>query len=669
MRRIHHVVAVLVAVVGAGLLAPVGSAPAAPPPASGWDAPPVGISGTGRHVAGEWVWQDFVYDDGGQLNNEADIVEVRVRPRAGDLVVRVTLNSLLEQSAFAIGVAIEHPAAALQAWPHGAGVQSRWRTLTTATTEATTTTTSDGTAAGAAPVVDRTANTVEVTVPGVGGSAAEVVVAAGRWAAASGAWDGKPADLAFNLQGVEAPFAANEEGRGRNFRNAKQQAAINAGDVSAFVQSVDIAALRAGKTDPATVRTGRSNRVYPTRQDLGEGYSDTFPRHRGLYQPYAIYVPTSYSSDSPVPLALVMHSLNNIHNEYDTELVYEHIAEARGAIAITPLALGVNGWYWDEALVDTLDAWADVRRHYAIDDARTTVSGYSMGGYGSWRLSTLLPDRIAAGAVWAGVPAYQIWAFPAPPVGSPLSRTGPGNTNDQLENLRYIPFMVSHGVNDELVPVAGVTYQTDRLHRLGHSYRYHLHPGYGHGSFRTLNDYTREQTWLAARARVDDPGQVTFKVRPDSWVTPDAAGEKTGTIVGLLDELAAELGGDLRSAYWVRDVQVAAGAGAIGTVDLTSGMRVQSSTTQEHADVRTTPSTHTLRGLDRTDGPPAAVGNTLTGSVAGVTELTIDLARAGLSWDDGRLVIDVTSDRDVTLHLRDGATTHELTIRGSGPSL
>jgi pimeloyl-ACP methyl ester carboxylesterase len=404
--------------------------------------------------------------------------------------------------------------------------------------------------------------------------------------------------------------------------------------------------------------------VYRTRQDLGEGYGASFPRHRGLYQPYAIYVPTSYDASAPAPLAIVMHSLNNIHNEYDTELVYEQIAEDRGAVAITPLALGVDGWYWDRALVDTLDAWTDVRRHYAIDDRQTTVSGYSMGGYGSWRLATLLPDRIAAAAVWAGVPAYQIWAFPAPPVGSPLSRTGPGNTNDQLENTRQIPFMVSHGVNDELVPIAGVTWQTDRLHRLGHSYRYHVHPGYGHGSFRTLNDYTRERGWLTGRSRVDDPGRVTYKVRPESWVTPGIDSAEAQSILALLDELAAELGGNLRSAYWVEGVQVSDGAGAIGTVDLTSDGRAETSSTVEHADVRMTPSNHVLRGLDRTD-TPVATANRLRGSLQGVTELTVDLTRAGLTLDG--LDLAVTSDRITTLHLREGSTTHTVTLQPAGP--
>ncbi len=656
MRTRRHVIAVVAGLTAAALVSPVGPGPALAARDSGWSAPPTAISGAGRYVAGEWVWQDFVYDDGGQLNNEADIVEVRARAQGADLRLQVTINSLLEESDFVVGVAVEDRAADLREWPSGAGVQSRWASFVTATADTA--------------VVDRGENTVEFTVPSAASSpATRLVVGAGRWDAEADAWEGLPADLAFNLQGSGEPYAANEEERGRNFRNAKQQAAIESGDVSAFVQTVDVTALRAGTTEAEPVEPGSANRVYRTRQDLGEGYSDDFPRHRGLYQPYAIYVPAGYSSTTPAPLAIVMHSLNNIHNEYDTEAVYEQIAETRGAIAVTPLALGVNGWYWDRALVDTLDVWADVRRNYAIDDSQTTVSGYSMGGYGSWRLSTLLPDRIAAGAVWAGVPAYQIWAFPAPPVGSPMARTGPGNTFDQLENTRYVPFMVSHGTNDELVPVAGVTWQTDRLHQLRHTYRYQLHPGYGHFSFRSLDDYTREGGWLAGRERIDNPGRVTFKVRPDSWVTPGTEQSERDSILGLLDELAAELGGDLRSAYWVRDVNVAGGEsdgdGAIGSVDLVSHGRPEVSSTVEHSGVETEPSSHFLRGLDRTDSEAeeTETPNRLSGTLEGVTELTVDVTRANLTLDG--LDVDVTSDRKTTLHLREGSKTDTVVLEAS----
>lgn len=663
MRTRHYVVVVLAVVLAGALLLPAAPAPAAPP-SSDWSAPPTGVAGHGRIVGGEWVWQDFVYDDGGQLNNEADIVEVRTRPIDADLNVRVTLNSLLPDSAYAVGVAVEDVAASVRDWPDAAAVGSRWMKHATATPDRTRITTASGTSDGPAPLVDYSANTIEFTMPQAATTSPRLVIAAGRWDATNAKWSGRPADLAFNLQGRTEPFAANEEGRGRNFRNAKQQAAINAGDVSAFVQAVDVPALRARKTQAVVLGSGRANRVYRSRQSLGEGYGTSFPRHRGLYQPYAIHVPTSYDGTTPVPLAVVMHSLNNIHNEYDSERVYEELAEGRGAIAITPLALGVDGWYWDLALVDTLDAWADARRHYSIDDRGTTVSGYSMGGYGSWRLSTLLPDRIAAAAVWAGVPAYQIWAFPAPPVGSPLARTGPGNTFDQLENTRHIPFMVSHGVNDELVPVAGVTWQTNRLHQLQHSYRYQLHPGYGHGGFRTLNDYSRERAWLTGRTRVEEPGRVTFAVRPDSWVTPGTAPALRDTILGHLHALAAELGGDLRSSHWVRDVHVPDGAGAIGRIDLNSSGRAHTSTVQEHAGAPTSPSAHTLRGLDRIDRP-APTANRLVGTLAGVTEVSVDLTRAGLSL--AGLELAVTTDRATTLRLREGATTRTVQLEPSLP--
>jgi dienelactone hydrolase len=513
----------------------------------------------------------------------------------------------------------------------------------------------------AAPSVDYGANSIVVRVPG-GAPATGVLQlngGAGLWAA--GAWVSDPGvvDLFFNLEDLEP--------KGNNFRSDAQAEAIASGDVSAFSQDLDLGRLAAGVADPAVfTEPGTHNAVFKSRQNLGEGYGEGFPKYNGLYQPYALWLPENLDPNASTPLVLVLHSLSNHHNQY-ARTVYPQVAGSLGAIAITPLALGVDGWYWDEGLVDTLDAWADVRRRYAIDADRTLSSGYSMGGYGTYRLGTIVPDLLTAGISWVGPPTDGIWT------GSPTT-VDAGLTYDQIENTYNVPFFIVHGTFDELVPVTGVTRQAERFKELGHEYRYNLHPGQDHLSFAIIDDWSREQQWVQGRRRVVDPARVTFKARPATWAGRDAdvTAERRAAVLAHLDALTAELGGSsVDSAYWVRNVVVAghdpvAWNDVTGSVDLTShAIAARVPVTREATGAAAFGSSpHVVTGLDRffvADPVAAPVENALSGSISGVSELTLDLRRAGLRLD-GLDLNGVLTDGDVTLHLVDGTASKTVVL-------
>src|SRR3954453_20833158 len=122
-----------------------------------WKAPPILVSGAEAYRSGEFLYQDFLFDDHGgtgsgddpndpfnQLenmfspkhgtlsyptdpatfaNNAADLVEFRVKPLADATALRVTLNTMKAPDRVAFTVALGD-SSALRAWPHGAGVSS-----------------------------------------------------------------------------------------------------------------------------------------------------------------------------------------------------------------------------------------------------------------------------------------------------------------------------------------------------------------------------------------------------------------------------------------------------------------------------------------------------------------------------------------------------------------
>src|SRR3954464_7529944 len=123
--------------------------------ASPWSASPILVSGAAAYSGGEYLYQDYIYDDHGAAgakdpqdpfdpatflfspkhgtltyptdsafaNNGAALVELRVKPLADSTAFRVTLNTLKDPARTAFTIALGSSAAPLP-WPHGAGVSS-----------------------------------------------------------------------------------------------------------------------------------------------------------------------------------------------------------------------------------------------------------------------------------------------------------------------------------------------------------------------------------------------------------------------------------------------------------------------------------------------------------------------------------------------------------------
>jgi hypothetical protein len=121
-----------------------------------WRAKPILISGATSYRSGEFLYQDFLYDDNGARSttdpsdpraagnlfskpngtytyptdaryagNAADLVELRVKPLRRSTAFRVTLNTLKDPSLVAFSIAIGRAKSALREFPHGANVRTK----------------------------------------------------------------------------------------------------------------------------------------------------------------------------------------------------------------------------------------------------------------------------------------------------------------------------------------------------------------------------------------------------------------------------------------------------------------------------------------------------------------------------------------------------------------
>jgi predicted peptidase len=174
---------------------------------------------------------------------------------------------------------------------------------------------------------------------------------------------------------------------------------------------------------------------------------------------YAISIPPTYSPSMPAPLILALHF--GIGDRDSTgvgaDLVKGLIGPAfvgLGAIILAPDSVRGN-WSTSEnekavnALLDMVMA------HYAIDKKRVAVTGYSMGGTGSWNLAEKFPERFSAAIPIASRPPASAagWRLPVLAIHSRDDQVAPFDPA-----AARIAELQKAGVNAKLIALTGIAH-------------------------------------------------------------------------------------------------------------------------------------------------------------------------------------------------------------------
>ena len=315
---------------------------------------------------------------------------------------------------------------------------------------------------------------------------------------------------------------------GSHWGEERQSAALAGRDVSELGHTVHLSELETQLTDAYTPAPGRFyDRIFRSAQDYGEGITlknpsgnnaggSPDPQFLSPYQPYGLYLPQNYTPGSPTPLLLNGHSLDVNHNEYQavSPNLFNQLGDERSSIVFTPLARGMDTWYIDSGFEDVLEAWADVRANYTVDDDRTHITGYSMGGYMTYRMGLLMPDRFASASPYVGPPAYQLWAPPAPP--QPAGAyTVAGHTTRIVENGLDLPFEINNGGVDELVPAAGAQQQAQAFRTAGNQHLFYFYPSSDHFALILADEWGHTRDWMDRfPSRNLEPTEVRYRRYP-----------------------------------------------------------------------------------------------------------------------------------------------------------
>jgi predicted esterase len=184
----------------------------------------------------------------------------------------------------------------------------------------------------------------------------------------------------------------------------------------------------------------------------------------GTLQPYTVYIPRDYKEDTPTPLFVALHGsgVNEISYAFNIATLLEAARMRRGLprmIMIAPQARGLSDWYLGDSGKDVLECMDHIKALYNIDEKNVVLQGFSMGGYGAWRLSLMNPELFKAVVIQSGA------------ISPPSFLKGEDILN-LLDRGKGLNFLIVHGAKDNAVPVENAREAVQKLKELGIKHKY-----------------------------------------------------------------------------------------------------------------------------------------------------------------------------------------------------
>jgi len=148
-------------------------------------------------------------------------------------------------------------------------------------------------------------------------------------------------------------------------------------------------------------------------------------------QRYTIAIPAGYVEQQAAPLVLALHYAGPVTPFYGKGILVglvEPALQELGALIVAPDCQH-ESWANPQSESDIVELLAHLQDNYALDAHRTLITGYSLGGAGTWYLAARNQSRFAAAIPMAG------WPQP-----------------DSAHVRWEIPLFVIHSRQDEIVP-------------------------------------------------------------------------------------------------------------------------------------------------------------------------------------------------------------------------
>jgi predicted peptidase len=194
---------------------------------------------------------------------------------------------------------------------------------------------------------------------------------------------------------------------------------------------------------------------------------------------YGISIPAGYRPDSPRPLVLALHPGGGRAPNYGISFMRSVVLPGLGDLQAIVVAPDCPARSWTEASADraVIELLRRVMSDFSIDRRRVLVTGFSMGGRGTWFMASRHGDLFTA----------------AIPMAASVG-------DEPVDRLGMLPTYVIHSRDDQVVPFAPALANASALETLGRVIHFEALQGIGHFEMGGYVDaLTRAGQWVAAQ--------------------------------------------------------------------------------------------------------------------------------------------------------------------------
>jgi len=207
-------------------------------------------------------------------------------------------------------------------------------------------------------------------------------------------------------------------------------------------------------------------------------YKEILTLKNGERLRYALSIPVGYSEGKPVPLVMALHFGSPIpvppwYSKPFLSYIVEPGLGELDAIIVAPDCPG-RDWIVPVSETAVLELMSHIQSYYPVDEQKKLITGFSMGGIGTWYMIAKHP-RLFSAAV-------------------PVSSIAPQKI---LDDLKDIPIYAIHSDADEIFPVSQVKKIMKTLKKKGVPVKLSLISGISHyHSAKFVEPLKKSVNWI-----------------------------------------------------------------------------------------------------------------------------------------------------------------------------
>ncbi|MCB2357263.1 dienelactone hydrolase family protein [Clostridium estertheticum] len=197
---------------------------------------------------------------------------------------------------------------------------------------------------------------------------------------------------------------------------------------------------------------------------------------------YMVYLPQSYNTIKKWPLILSLHGSGERGNNIDNVKkwgIHKMLRENNNFPFVVVSPQCPIGEIWEMQFNILKDLLDEIGNNYNIDNERIYLTGYSLGGYGTWNFAILNPERFSAIV--------------------PIS--GGAVSPQKSLKLKNMPIWVAHGDSDTVVQFEESKRIVNYLKKYNPNIIFKVYKGAGHEVCTTAYEEPELFKWLLKQKR------------------------------------------------------------------------------------------------------------------------------------------------------------------------